>query len=165
MERLPSQEPRWLRITIPASAVTFIFALFIAAVFQPNIRLLHALQALIYVAVIILARRDSAWGYGAGCFISGAWNFMYIKGTVGPIWDLITGRLFRPDLVIVLLAVVAHFCLMIACIAAFLRLAPPSKRWIKFLAGGFLTLAYFVLIIVTAAPPYVVPLLKKVLGF
>jgi hypothetical protein len=164
MERPQSQKPRWLRITIPASAAVFIFVLFIAAVFQPNIRLLHALQALIYVAVILLARRDSAWGYGAGCFISGAWNFLYIKGMAGPLWGLITGRLFSPDLAIVLVAIVAHFFLMIACITACLRLTPPARRWIEFLAGGSLTLGYFVLIIVTAAPPYVVPLLKRVLG-
>ena len=56
----------------------FIFALILSAVFDPKIRMLHALQALIYVAVIVLSRRSSAWGFGAGTFIAALWNYTNI---------------------------------------------------------------------------------------
>ena len=41
-------EPRWIRASILVGSVCFIFALFLSAVFEPKIRLLHTLQALIY---------------------------------------------------------------------------------------------------------------------
>lgn len=44
----------------------FLLALVVSAILVPDLRVLHSLQALIYVAVIVLARRNSAWGYGAG---------------------------------------------------------------------------------------------------
>ncbi len=47
-------KPRWISISILTAAVFFILALFITAVFEPSIRLLHAFQALVYVAVISL---------------------------------------------------------------------------------------------------------------
>ena len=40
----------------------------------PELRLLHLLQALIYVVVVILARRNSMWGIGAGITIAVFWN-------------------------------------------------------------------------------------------
>ncbi len=43
-------------------AAIFVMALFWSAVLDPAIRLLHALQTLIYVAVVVLARRNSPWG-------------------------------------------------------------------------------------------------------
>jgi antibiotic biosynthesis monooxygenase (ABM) superfamily enzyme len=60
-DRVP---PRWLRVAIVVGAGLFIAALLLSAVFEPRIRLLHLLQALIYVAVIVLTRRGSAWGFG-----------------------------------------------------------------------------------------------------
>ena len=47
---------------------------------------------------------------------------------------------------------VAHFLLIIACMAGFIQLRPGMKQWGQFLAGGFLALAYFGLIIATTAP-------------
>jgi hypothetical protein len=54
----------------------FIFALFLSAVFEPAIRVLHFLQALICVAVVVLTRRNSPWGYGAGVIVSAFWNYI-----------------------------------------------------------------------------------------
>jgi hypothetical protein len=63
----PLREPsRWPLATIQAGAVLFIVALALSVLFDPTVWVLHSLQALIYVAVILLARRDSAWGFGAG---------------------------------------------------------------------------------------------------
>ena len=47
---------------------------------------------------------------------------------------------------------VAHFLLIVACVAGFLQLGPRGKQWGQFFAGGILALAYFALIIAIAAP-------------
>jgi hypothetical protein len=54
-----SKRAQW---TIEIGAWFFILCLFISAIFDPTIRVLHTLQALIYLAVILLTRRRSAWG-------------------------------------------------------------------------------------------------------
>lgn len=164
MESTSLVQPRWLRIAITACAGFFMFALFIAAAFQPSIRLLHVLQAIIYVAVIALTRRNSAWGFGAGCFIGAFWLYISIRDAAQPLWLLLTGRLFRADLALELLATLAHLCLLVACVAGFWRLARVPRSWLPFLAGGSLTIAYFLLIVFATAPPYSVYLVRKALG-
>jgi hypothetical protein len=67
-------ESRRTSIAILVGAGLFIFALTVSAVFVPALRLLHVFQALIYVAVIVLTRRHSGWGFGIGVFIATAWN-------------------------------------------------------------------------------------------
>jgi uncharacterized ion transporter superfamily protein YfcC len=52
----------------------------------------------------------------------------------------------------VTVGVVAHFLLIIACIAGFIQLRPRRKDWGQFFAGGFLAMAYFALIIAIARP-------------
>ena len=103
--------PRWINVSILIGAGSFIFALILSAVFDPKIRLLHTLQALIYVAVIVLTRRDSAWGFGAGCIIAAFWNYLnlfvttFIKAGLHQFstW-LRTGQIHRPDLMIAVIA-------------------------------------------------------------
>jgi hypothetical protein len=51
--------PAWINICVMAGASFLIFALFLSAVFDPKISLLHAL---IYIAVILLTRHEIAWG-------------------------------------------------------------------------------------------------------
>ena len=46
----------------------------------------------------------------------------------------------------------AHFILITACVAGFLGLRPDKKQWRQLIVGGFLSLAYFALIIVILAP-------------
>ena len=77
------QIPNWTNQMIWVGAGLFVIALYVSAVFDPTIRLLHALQSLIYVAVIMLVRGNSPWGYGAGCFISGFWNSMNVCPKLG----------------------------------------------------------------------------------
>jgi hypothetical protein len=155
--------PRWISIAIPASASFFILALFISACFVPSIRLLHAFQALIYVAVIFLARRKSPWGFGAGCIIGVFWNYIFIRGAAVDIWALLTGRVIRSDVALQLAATVAHFLLIVACAAGFLRSKPGKKQWAMFLAGGVVAVSYLLLLMITLRPEYV-PLLKKCFG-
>jgi len=53
---------RWIYI----GAGVFLLALLISAILVPDLRILHSLQALIYVAVISLAVQNSAWGMELG---------------------------------------------------------------------------------------------------
>ena len=88
----------WINLCIRAGAGFFIFALILSAVFDPKIRLLHTLQALIYVAVIVLTRRENAWGFGAGFFIASLWNYTnlfvttFVKGGLIELGVLPSGR-------------------------------------------------------------------------
>ena len=157
-----------IRRAIIVGAGLFIFALFLSAVYEPRIRVLHALQALIYVAVIGLARRNSAWGYGAGVLISGFWNYInlfvttFIQAGIEQFVGLFqTGRITRPDLALSLIAAAGHFLLIVACLAGFLINRPKTRDWAQFVGGGVLAVAYFIAIIITTGPQYI-PLLRKV---
>src|SRR5580700_3778383 len=46
----------WIDVCVVAGSAMFILALTVAAIFAPQWRVLHVAQALIYVAVIVLAR-------------------------------------------------------------------------------------------------------------
>jgi hypothetical protein len=65
---------------------------------------------------------------------------------------LSTGHLHRLDTLMVFIAAVAHVILFVACVAAFRQLHPRKKQWRQFLAGGFLVLTYFALIVVALRP-------------
>jgi hypothetical protein len=140
----------------------FIFALVMSAVYEPRIRVLHALQALIYIAVIVLARRNSPWGYGAGFVISTFWNYInlfvttFIRNGVEQLIAFIqTGRIARPDLALSVIAATGHFLLIAACLVGFLRNRPSARECAQFVGGGVLAIAYFTLIIVTTGPQYI----------
>src|SRR5882757_6024250 len=74
----PDPGSRGTHVWIPLGAGLFIFALVGSAIAVPQLRLPHAFQALIYVVVILLARRNSAWGFGAGFTIAVAWNSLQL---------------------------------------------------------------------------------------
>jgi hypothetical protein len=159
MNQDTAEGPRWVCVSIPIGAGLFILALAISAFIIPQLRLLHLLQALIYVAIIVLARRNSPWGFGAGVVVPTAWNWLglfithLIQAGAEQLWLFLrTGHVIRPDTLAVLLGGLAHFLLIIACIAAFLHQRPGGKQWAQFCGGGLLAMAYFALIIVTTAP-------------
>lgn len=168
MRQNPAGGSRWTRVSISIGVGFFIFALAVSAFFVPQLRLLHVFQALIYVAVIVLTRRNSPWGFGIGVIIPTAWNclnlfvtHLFQKGAVqfwslvrtGQFWFLLrTGHVSRPETMMVMVGGVAHFLLIIACVAGFLQLRPRGKQWGQFFGGGVLASAYFALIIAIAAP-------------
>lgn len=161
-------QPGWIRASILFGAGFFIFALFLSAVFDPSIRLLHALQAVIYLAVILLTRRNNPWGFGAGCIIAAFWNYInlfittFIVAGLQQLSILLrTGELRRPDLLIAVVAAGGHFLLIIACLVGFIRLRPNARQIVQFVAGGILAVAYFIVIIATTGPQYI-DLLKRV---
>ena len=162
------KNPVWVDASICVGAGCFILALALSAIFDPKIRVLHTLQALIYVAVIVLTRRQSAWAFGAGCFIAAFWNYVnlfvttFIRAGLDQLSVLFrTGQLQRPDLLIAVIAAGGHFLLMVACVAGFLRIRQDLRGWGQFVAGGVLAVGYFALIIVTTGPQYA-GLLKRV---
>jgi len=161
----------WIKWLIVASCVVFILVLALSAVFDPSIRVLHGFQALIYVAVIILARGRSAWGFGAGCLIAAFWNWTnlvyttFIANGVRELSQALrTGQIQNPDQLIAVLAAAAHFILIGACVAGYVRIKPKA-RWesAKFLGGGLLAVGYFAGIIIAFGPQYI-PLLRQVFG-
>ena len=154
--------PPWIDACIVVGAGLFMFALIVSAVFDPTIRVLHAFQLLIYVAVIVLTRRRSAWGFGAGFLIAAFWNYTnlfvttFIAAGMRQLSVLMTtGQLKRPDLLIALVAAGGHFLMILGCLAGFLRLRPDGGQWVGFLCGGVLAVAYFAAIIVIAGPQYI----------
>ena len=167
----PRAESRWLRWSIVVGAGLSIFALFLSAVFEPSIRVLHALQALIYVAVVMLTRRNSPWGYGAGVVVSAFWNYVnlfvttFIRSGLDQLAALLqTGRIARPDQFLALIAATGHFVLIAACLIGFLKSRPNAGAWRQFVGGGLLAVAYFIAIIVVTGPQYI-PLLRRTFGF
>ena len=134
MRQDPVSGPRWTRVSISIGVGLFILALTLSAVFVPQLRLLHLFQALIYVAVIVLTERNSPWGFGAGVIIPAAWNCLNLFVThlfqagAGQFWSLVrTGHVSRPDTLMVMIGGVAHFLLIIACMAGFIQLRPRMK--------------------------------------
>ncbi len=158
----------WVRWSIDFGAGFFLFALILSAVFDPRIRVLHTLQALIYIAVIVLTRRQSAWGFGAGFFIAAFWNYTnlfvttFVRNGADQLMLLLhTGRLRRPDLLVALVAAFGHFLMMVACAVGWLRQRPGGRELGEFVLGGVLAVGYFVLIIFATGRQYI-PLVRHV---
>ena len=168
MSQNPVNSSRWISVSISIGVGLFIFALAVSALLVPQLRLLHVLQALIYVAVLVLTRQNSPWGFGIGVIIPAAWNclnlfvtHLFQKGAeqfwslvhTGQFWSLLRiGRVSRLETMVVTFAGLAHLLLIIACMVGFIQLHPRKKQWGQFFAGGFVALVYFALIIAIAAP-------------
>ena len=149
----------WIRIGLLVGSGLFILALIISAAVVPQLRLLHVLQGLIYPAVLILAWRNSAFGFGAGATVAVAWNSLNLFVTrlmgagASELWGfLMTGHSRRLDTMAVFVGGVGHFLLLAACVAATVSLPSGQGRWPRFIAGGAAVLVYFGLIVAVAAP-------------
>jgi hypothetical protein len=152
------------RVWIPIAAALFTVALIVSAVVIPELRLLHALQAIIYVAIVILARSNSMWAIGAGLAIAVVWNghglfvsHSFQRGMT-VLWSLLqTGHMreLGPTPIVpmmVLLGGIAHFVLIGACLAVLFDRRIDDKQPWKVVAGGVSVLAYFALIIIVSDP-------------
>ena len=147
------------RLWIPIGATLFIVALTVSALVVPQLRLLHFLQALIYIAVVILALRNNMWGFGAGVTIAVIWNSLQLfvnhlvqAGAVA-IWHFLsTGQVRRLDTMMVTLGCIGHFILIFACLAASVEDRATDRKWWKFAGGGAIAAAYFALIVAVALP-------------
>jgi hypothetical protein len=147
---------------ILAGALMFIFALAISAVFEPKIRLLHTLQALIYVFVIFATWRHWKSGYGAGIFIALFWNYVaffingFIVSGVLTLVALVTGQPVRdPGALIAVIAALGHCLMIIGCVIAYLRLPNKQPTDAFVLVGsGAAAILYFWAIIALTGPQY-----------
>lgn len=149
----------WTTILIILGAVIFLIALAVSAAFVPELRVLHVFQALIYITIIILATRNSSWGFGAGVFISIIWNCLNLfithliqAGADQLISFIRTGHVTRPDTLMVFVGSIGHFILIVTCLVAFIKSIRDKTQWAQFFGGGFLAVAYLVLIVILAAP-------------
>jgi len=134
---------------IYVGAALFLVALLVSAILDPALRVLHCFQALIYVAVIVLARRNSPWGYGAGFAIAIVWNGMNFfgphliqKGAVA-FWSwLRTGHVQHLIPMMGILGALGHFILIFATLMAILRHNTEARKWWKFAGGAVLAVGY-----------------------
>ena len=141
----------------------FVIALAVSAIFAPQWRVLHVLQALIYVVVIILTRRQSAYGFGAGVFTSTFWNVLVLcRSPVGK--EAINGHLLQPDIALQLFGACGHILIIIACLVGFLRTRPAERQWGQFVAGGILAITYLLVMAFTLGPPEAAEHLKQAFG-
>jgi hypothetical protein len=150
---------RSTQVWIYIGAALFLVALLVSAIVVPELRLLHFLQALIYVGVIVLARRKSAWGFGAGFTIGMVWNGFSLFVThliqvgAAAFWSwLRTGHVEQLVPMMVALGGAGHFILIAASLWALIRHNAESRKWWKFAGGGAIAVAYFALIVAFARP-------------
>ncbi len=135
----------WPLVTIQAGAALFIAALAASVFFEPAVWLLHTLQALIYVGVILLVRRNSDWAFGAGFTIALLWNSanLFATGFIRAGIDVLlqlprTEHFSKPGLLLVLVGAAGHFLMIAGCVVCFLRRSPRLRQWGEFLGGGIL---------------------------
>ena len=159
MNNIPAKRSSSTHVWIPIGAGLFLVALGVSAAAVPQLRLLHILQALIYVAIVILARRNNVFALGAGFTIAVVWNCLEFfgprliqAGTV-LLWTFLhTGQVRHVDTMMVLVGAIGHLILIVASLAAVFNQTTDTKKWVKFFAGGVLVLGYFALIVAIARP-------------
>jgi len=168
---LPARRGRGVTALIASGSAMFVFGLAVSAAFAPEWRVLHVLQALIYVVLIALARRRSAWGFGAGLFVALFWNSLGIVATratldgMNEVMSVVrTGHVQRPDLLLTLLATLGHVLIIIGCVIGIMRLQPKRREWAQFLAGGVIGLGYLLAIVFAFGPPQAIELMRHVFG-
>ena len=159
MNSIPAKRSSSTHVWIPIGAGLFLVALAVSAVAVPQLRLLHLLQAFIYVAIVILVRRNNVFALGAGFTIAVAWNCLEFFGPhlmqagAGMFWSFLhTGQVQHLDTMMVPIGGIGHCILIIACLTALFHQTTDTKKWWKFIAGGVLVLGYFALIVVIARP-------------
>ena len=156
---------------IVTGSVMFVLGLAVTAVFAPEWRALHVLQALLYATVVGLAWRSSAWGFGLGIFVALFWNGLSIAvtpGTRDAVIEFIRviggGPNPRPDLLLALFAFTGHVLIIIGCAFGFARLRPRLRESAQFVGGGVIGLVYLAVIVLTLAPPQTVQTIRRVFG-
>jgi hypothetical protein len=166
----PATNATWINTFIVAGSVMFIVALAVSALFAPQWRILHLLQGSIYIVMIILTRRQSAWGFGAGALVATFWNgLVLLRSPVGPeglhaIESLLRGGSAPPDILLQLFGACGHFLIIAACLVGFLRLRPAAREWGQFVGGGVLAIAFLLVMAFTVGPPEAAVHIKHAFG-
>jgi hypothetical protein len=144
--------PEWL-VTVGGSA--FIFALAVSAVFVPELRWLHVVQALMYVAALRLSIRRSRWGHFIGASTAGLWIAL---GTfASPFFVELVDHPAQPDLILLGWAWLANVAVVVGCVWGYVRLMTKSPWDIGRLILTFVaTTAFLVGATAILAPDYLV---------
>src|SRR5262249_49357731 len=112
----------------------------VSAIWEPDIRLLHFFQALMYIATIVLSLRRNRWGYFIGISAAGLWAYTGLFVTtfvISGFHHLMT--LDRTDQIIGVPAWLSDVVVVIGCVWAYTRLP------VKFAAdAGRLLLAFVI---------------------
>jgi len=167
----PVANATWINTSILVGSLIFMSALAISAFFAPQWRVLHLLQGSIYIVVILMTRRLSTWGFGAGALLATFWNWLLLfrspVGTEGikAIGTVLRGGPPDPSTLIQLFAACGHFLIIGACVAGFLRLRPTGGQWGEFIGGGVLAIGFLLVMAFTVGPPEAAVHIKQALGF
>lgn len=154
---------RWINVSIIVGSVMFVIALAVSAIFLPQWRVLHVFQALPYVVVIILTRRMSPWGFGAGVLMACFWNALLLfRSPVGS--ALVHGQVSDPGDALQLFAALGHFLIIIACLTGFARTRPAGRQWAEFFGGGVINVGYLLAMLWIVGPPEGVEHIKRAFG-
>lgn len=166
----PVGNATWVDTSILVGSLIFMSALAISAYFGPQWRVLHVLQGSIYIAVILMTRRLSAWGFGAGALLATFWNWLVLfrspvgAGGIRAIEAVLRGGPPDPGTLVQLLAAGAHFLIIGACVAGFLRLRPTGRQWGEFVGGGVLAIGFLLVMAFTVGPPEAAVHLRQAFG-
>lgn len=150
--------------TIVACCGVFILVLGLAAWWDPSIRWLHFFQAWLYLATPLLVLRQDRWGYFLGAVTAAFWNYatlflnnFFHAGREQLTLLLGTGHAPRPDLLIAVPAVAAHFVIMGCCLWGYARLPRHEVADVGRLAvSAVLSVGYFAAIMALFQPRYLV---------
>jgi hypothetical protein len=132
----------------------FILALAASAVFVPELRPLHATQAVMYVAAMVLSVRAPRWGYFIGTSLAAFWNLVAMFGS--PLFAYLIAEPGRPDLILQALAWLANLAVIVGSIVGYRRLSIKSPRDAgSFAVASLATTALLVGATALLAPTYV----------
>lgn len=159
----------WINGMIAVGSAMFVFGLAVSAAFAPEWRVLHLLQALIYVALVVLTRRKNPAGFGAGLAVALFWNLLLLTTAGHDILQevrnlALTGRPQHPDLLLSTFAGCGHLLIIIACIFGFARMRPAARQWAALGVGSVVGLTYLLAIVFIFGPPQAVALMKHTFG-
>ncbi len=130
----------------------FIASLAVSALFVRDIRALHVVQALMYVAVIVLSLRHNRWGYFLGASIAGFWNLTGLFGSV--LFAELLAHPSRPDMVLQGLAWLANLAIVVGCVLGYRRLARAPNDAGRFLLAFAASTGFLVAATAALAPAY-----------
>ena len=125
MEQAVSRTGVWL---ITLGGVLFIFALFISAYWEADIRWLHFFQSWMYIATIGLVWANRKWGLFIGLSAAAFWNYttlfvntFFVSGLKQALLLMQSGHLPRPDLFIAVPAWVGNLLVIAGCCVLYVQ--------------------------------------------
>ena len=132
MVRKGSFSPGALLIAI--GSCLFIFALWLSAYLEPDIRWLHFFQAWMYVAAISLSLRGNRWGYFIGFSAAALWDYVNLFVTTflrsGFHWlseSINIGHLEHLDQIVAVPGWTGNFLVIVGSIWAYAQ--ATNKEW------------------------------------